>query len=727
MLSSFCKKMFRRNSFLLNLMISILGLICVPLIAVQIFTVIRSGNEFDREIREHYRGTLKSLASSFEDQLQNISVASTNIKYNDELMQPLLNHIVGYDLSVVAQTMTRYGTTVAFTDSVGIFYPNRQMCLHSHYKYSLERISEQYFPAGSEGALALEEYIRNADTLSLFYTGSYEDSLMNRLFVARSVRYNDSRNRQIVVFFTISDSTLLDWCSIFIPFSTGIAITDRDDNYVMRTADFTPELLASAEYQAFLADPTAITFEPEWLDTLVFCKYTDTVHGRTFVVSMLRDKMQESVNGYTDQTADLLISTVVLMILLLAATLYINYRPIFRIVSKHIQRAPGNEKLSDLELIDSHFFALDRQINDQENLLATFTMSDLLSGIRVQRETAQQYFPREVFRQFVAATAFANLTSTQTNQVCGSFEEAVEGKLIITSVPYRPETVFVYCAPEEIRQPQLQAALGAALEEAGVKVENIHFGMPVSDVTQIQASYSDSLPAERLAVLPQRESEEANTDGLIREFIVQVSAGSEEKALAALDKLESECANLKPSVRRFVNQKLLYRYLTEVQKNGTSLRDEDVDRLLDFPNGAVLFKMLRALVVELKKREDSQKPPEPDQMEQLLLDFVDERYLDSSLCLSAAADYLQTSIYTVSRIFKERTGMGFKEYITGKRLRQACRLLRTTNLPVTTIAAQCGFENANYFTVVFRTEYGIPPSKYRAGAAENSGSQRKEE
>ena len=29
---------------------------------------------------------------------------------------------------------------------------------------------------------------------------------------------------------------------------------------------------------------------------------------------------------------------------------------------------------------------------------------------------------------------------------------------------------------------------------------------------------------------------------------------------------------------------------------------------------------------------------------------------------------------------------------------------------------QCGFENANYFTVVFRTEYGIPPSKYRAEA-----------
>ena len=716
-------KLFRRNSFFLNLTVSILGLICVPLIAVQIFTVIRTGDDFDREIREHYRDTLQTLANSFEDQLLNMSVAATNVKYNDELMQPLLDDIAGYDLSTIAQSMTRYGITVAFTDSIGIYYPNRDMCLHSHYKYTLERISEQYFPAGSPGGVALEEYIRNADSLSLFYTGSFDDAISDRLFVARSVRYNESWNRKVVVFFTVSDSTFLDWCSIFMPFATGIAITDRNGNYVMQTAEFAPALLASPGYQAFLADPAAITYEPDAHQDLVFCKYTDAARGRTFVVSMLRDKVQESVNTYSGKTVDLLISTVILMLLLVAATLYINYRPIFRIVSRHIEKAPGNEKLSDPELIDSHFFSLDRQINDQENLLATFTMSDLLSGIRVQRETAQHYFPGDTYRQFIAATAFATLTSTQINQVCGSFEEEMSGKLIITSVPYRPETVFVYCSPEEIRLSQLRDALSAVLESVGVRAENLHFGVPVTEVTNIQSSYNDALPAEKLAILPGREPEEANADSLIREFTIQVAAGSEEKALAALDHLEAELDKMKPAVRRFVNQKLLYRYLAQVQKNGDTIREEEVDRLLAFPNSAVLFKLLRAMVMELKKREEAQKPPEPDQIEQQLLDFVDERYLDSSLCLSAAADYLQTSIYTVSRIFKERTGMGFKEYITGKRLRQACRLLRTTNLPVTTIAAQCGFENANYFTVVFRTEYGIPPSKYRAGAAENGGSQ----
>ena len=79
---------------------------------------------------------------------------------------------------------------------------------------------------------------------------------------------------------------------------------------------------------------------------------------------------------------------------------------------------------------------------------------------------------------------------------------------------------------------------------------------------------------------------------------------------------------------------------------------------------------------------------------------------------------MQTSIYTVSRIFKEATGTGFKEYITQKRLAYACHLLETSQISVAQIAADCGFENANYFTTVFKNEYGIPPSKYRSNIGE---------
>ena len=714
MLKTVLQKLFKRNSFLLNLLVSIVGLICVPLIAIQLFMILRSGNEFSRELTAHHQDTIKALSGAFEDQLQDLSLAAVNIQYNDDLMQPVKDDIAGYDLYKIAQDMTRYGSGIPLTDSIGIYYPNRNMCLHSYYKYSVQNICEQYFPAGSEGNLALGDFIQNSDSLALFYTGNYSEAISNKLLVSRSVGYNNSRSRKIIVFFVISDETLLDWCTVFMPFATGLAITDGEGRYIMKTAGFTDGLLTSDTYQAFLQDPDRITLTPQQQEDIIFYKYRDRISGRTFVVSMPRDAVQQSVTGYTRQTVTILICTVVLLLLLLAATLYINYRPVLRIVSKYIEEDVRDSKLSELEMIDSHFFALDQRINDQENLLATFTMSDLLSGIRVPREAAERYFAPEVYRSFVAATASIPLTAAQTNEVCRLLADRMPGKLIITTVPYRPETVLVYCSRETIRLTGLTAALQNILDSVTGKTSILHSGSVVSDVTQIQASYSESLPTEKLALVSGKDSPEEYPYAMLQIFVQQACAGEDTRALETLDILEAAVAKLKPSYRRFVTQKLLYSYLSGLQKGGIRVPEEEVDQMLAFPNSTLLFKLLRSSVASVKRREDAQCISGQAKLEEQLLTFVDERYLDSSLCLSAAADYLQTSIYSVSRIFKERTGMGLKEYITGKRLRQACRLLRTTTLPVTAIASQCGFENANYFTVVFRTEYGIPPSKYRA-------------
>ena len=101
------------------------------------------------------------------------------------------------------------------------------------------------------------------------------------------------------------------------------------------------------------------------------------------------------------------------------------------------------------------------------------------------------------------------------------------------------------------------------------------------------------------------------------------------------------------------------------------------------------------------------------EMKTLLVEYVDQNCLDSSICLTSAADYMNTSIYTVSRLFKEATGMGFKDYITSKRLKHACHLLKTTNMSVNAIATVCGFERIAYFSTIFKSEYGVAPSVYR--------------
>ncbi len=63
------------------------------------------------------------------------------------------------------------------------------------------------------------------------------------------------------------------------------------------------------------------------------------------------------------------------------------------------------------------------------------------------------------------------------------------------------------------------------------------------------------------------------------------------------------------------------------------------------------------------------------------------------------------------RIFKERYGMGLKEYITRVRMQNAARLL-DEGFSVTKTAAMVGYPDPFNFSKAFKDYYGIPPSKY---------------
>ncbi|MDP4133931.1 MAG: AraC family transcriptional regulator [Bacillota bacterium] len=66
-----------------------------------------------------------------------------------------------------------------------------------------------------------------------------------------------------------------------------------------------------------------------------------------------------------------------------------------------------------------------------------------------------------------------------------------------------------------------------------------------------------------------------------------------------------------------------------------------------------------------------------------------------------------------SRLFKTTTGFGFKEYLTIIRLKEAQSLLLHTDNSICNIAYECGFNDSNYFSSVFKELNGMSPLKYR--------------
>ncbi len=66
-----------------------------------------------------------------------------------------------------------------------------------------------------------------------------------------------------------------------------------------------------------------------------------------------------------------------------------------------------------------------------------------------------------------------------------------------------------------------------------------------------------------------------------------------------------------------------------------------------------------------------------------------------------------------SRLFKESCGVSPMVYLDSIRLNRAYNLLMATNLTVSQIAKQCGFDDSNLLCRGFKQEYGITPNECR--------------
>lgn len=73
------------------------------------------------------------------------------------------------------------------------------------------------------------------------------------------------------------------------------------------------------------------------------------------------------------------------------------------------------------------------------------------------------------------------------------------------------------------------------------------------------------------------------------------------------------------------------------------------------------------------------------------------------------------------RLVRQATGEKLSIYVRRQRLTHAMDLLQDAEMNVAEIAFAVGFKDPNYFTRVFRLEYGISPTEWRKKEYGDSG------
>lgn len=130
------------------------------------------------------------------------------------------------------------------------------------------------------------------------------------------------------------------------------------------------------------------------------------------------------------------------------------------------------------------------------------------------------------------------------------------------------------------------------------------------------------------------------------------------------------------------------------------------------------FKAVPQIVMRMKQACDSQvidlEPPKGsgEKAIETALQYIKEHYNeDLSLEKVASVVYLNPAYF--SQLFKQKVGLGYKEYVTSLRLEQAKQLLLNPKLKLAEIADYVGYQDMRHFTQMFRKKFNITPNEYR--------------
>lgn len=88
-------------------------------------------------------------------------------------------------------------------------------------------------------------------------------------------------------------------------------------------------------------------------------------------------------------------------------------------------------------------------------------------------------------------------------------------------------------------------------------------------------------------------------------------------------------------------------------------------------------------------------------------------HLEQNITLETLGELTSYSPIHIRRLFHQDTGLTPHEYLERIRLEHAKRLLRDGNIPVSRIAAECGYSSESHFQALFKKINGCTPGTYR--------------
>lgn len=130
-------------------------------------------------------------------------------------------------------------------------------------------------------------------------------------------------------------------------------------------------------------------------------------------------------------------------------------------------------------------------------------------------------------------------------------------------------------------------------------------------------------------------------------------------------------------------------------------------------------RQLEALAPSVELLEHNEAYDKTHMLMSKVKKYLQHNYMLYDISLDTISDILNINASYFSVLFKRSFGVNFVDYLTEVRMNAAKELLTDPLRPTAEIAGMVGYENANYFTRVFKKKTGMTPTEYRRYAAKS--------
>lgn len=318
--------------------------------------------------------------------------------------------------------------------------------------------------------------------------------------------------------------------------------------------------------------------------------------------------------------------------------------------------------------------------------------------------------------------------------IAAEIETRLAGMAGITALTEKKGVFVLIVSLEAVSRTELLTqGVARVLEEMGLFHYFIGVGTPSETAEGLPRSYAESMAALNHACFAGEDEtvyysklEEIDAEDLPypageeRNILQAIKSGDHVKVVSALDSyvellnmgaLSSD--RVHHSFYRLLNSVLallldLGKPLKQIKGAGYNLF-----ALMDEQKTAAdLVAFTKELLVEIS-RYISDMITDYDDYGSRITSYIEDNYGDSQLCLTKLADVLEIKYSYLRRIFKEKMGQNFIDYLNRLRVDKSKVLLEKGNEPVRRIAERVGFLNEQSFYKFFKRYEGITPGKYR--------------